>query len=144
MNATQKMNKVNTKLILRGLSAFGQPNLCNWQPEYPGNFAEVISADIGHRRRVGNDTFSIRVATPAGLAGMESREGIIAMRPLLVMDKFDYDYLWSCSNRLSLVVMQRIGRSAWRNCSVSLTGSMTVMSNTRMSYLQHSGVIVSL
>lgn len=86
---------MKTLLILRGLSAWGHPNLRTWQPEYPDNFAEVFSADIGHRRRPGNDTFSIRVATPAGLAGMESREGIIATRPLLVIDQFDYGHLWN-------------------------------------------------
>ncbi len=87
--------KLKTQLILRGLSAWGHPNLRTWQPEYPDNFTEVILVDIGHRSRAGNDTFSIRVATPAGLASLESRDGIIAMRPLLVMDQFNYDYLWS-------------------------------------------------
>jgi len=82
------------QLLLRTLSGWGQPNLRNWSPEDPETIAEWISADIGHRTRQGNDTFSIKVATPAGLKLLEANEGIIAMRPLLVIDRYDFGSLW--------------------------------------------------
>ena len=95
MKNLQEIHKVKTQLILRGLSVWGHPNLRTWVPEYPDNFAEVVSVDIGHRMGVGDDTFSIRVATPSGLAGMETHNGIIATGHLLVVDQFDYDHLWN-------------------------------------------------
>ncbi len=116
MKDTQGINTTKTQLILRGLSVWGHPNLRTWEPEYTDNFAEVISADIGHRRRAGNDTFSIRVATPAGLARLESHEGIIAMRPLLVVDKFDYDDVWNWFES----IIARCDADDWDTCVVQL------------------------
>lgn len=50
--------------------------------------------DIGERAKESADTFTLRVATPAGLAKLESRDGIVATRPLLVMARWDHDDLW--------------------------------------------------
>ena len=86
---------MKTRLILRGLSVWGHANLRTWEPEQLDTVAEVITAEIGHRQRTGNDSFSVRVATPAGLAGMQAHDGVIATRPLLVIDRFDFAHLWA-------------------------------------------------
>lgn len=57
MKNLQEIHKVKTQLILRGLSVWGHPNLRNWEPECPDNFAEVVSVDIGHRKGVGMTLF---------------------------------------------------------------------------------------
>jgi hypothetical protein len=63
------------KLVIRSVSVWGHPNIRTWQPDDPGAIAEVVSLDIGERSKDGADTFTIRVATPAGLAALEAREG---------------------------------------------------------------------
>jgi len=98
--------------MLKGLSAWGQPNLRIWQPEDPECFAEVISAEIGHRSQQGGDMFSLRVATPSALAAMEAKNGIIATRPLLVVDRYDFDVLWQWFDDL---LAREDGRN-WREC----------------------------
>ena len=67
-----------TQLILHGLSTFDVPHLRGWQPDDPDRFAEVIWIDIGHRSTRGSDQFTLRVATPAGLAGLQAHRGVVA------------------------------------------------------------------
>jgi hypothetical protein len=82
------------KPIIKAVGVWGHPNIRTWQPDDPAVFAEVVSLDIGPKSSKAADSFSIRVATPAGLANLDSKDGIIAVRPLLVMDRYDYDNLW--------------------------------------------------
>ncbi len=83
------------KLIIKSVFTWEHPNLRTWEPLDPENIAETISIDIGSDKTKGADTFSIRIATPKGLSNLESRDGIIAVRPLIVIDRYDYNYLWS-------------------------------------------------
>jgi hypothetical protein len=85
---------VKGKLVIRSVSVWGHPNIRTWKPDDPDKFAEVVSVDIGERSKDGADTFTIRVATPAGLATLEARDGILATRPLLIMQRYDFADLW--------------------------------------------------
>lgn len=82
-----------TRLVIRAISAWGVPNIRTWEPPDPKQFAEVITLNIGFRANSGSDIFSIRVATPAGLGAMSSKNGVIATRPLLIVDEYDYENL---------------------------------------------------
>jgi Immunity protein 8 len=77
------------KLVIRSISVWGHPDIRTWQPDDPGKIAEIVFLDIGERTKVSADTFSIRVATPAGLSTLQARKGILAIRPLLVMQRYD-------------------------------------------------------
>ncbi|MBP6997846.1 MAG: hypothetical protein KBB39_17055 [Phycicoccus sp.] len=101
-----------TQLILHGLSTFDVPHLRGWQPDDPDRFAEVIWIDIGHRSTRGSDQFTLRVATPAGLAGLQAHRGVVATRPLLVMDRYDYGDLW----RWLEDVVTTCDGPDWREC----------------------------
>ncbi|GHG77828.1 Imm8 family immunity protein [Comamonas sp. JC664] len=87
------------KLAIRSVGVWGHPNIRKWTPENPEVMAEVVFVDIGPRaggkgEAKKADTFTIRVATPAGLDALESRNGILAIRPLLVMRRYDFNNLF--------------------------------------------------
>jgi hypothetical protein len=82
------------RLIIRSVSIWGHPNIRTWEPIDPTCFAETVNVDIGSESKKGADRFSIRLATPAGLSKLDSHNGIIAVRPLLIVDSYDYDTLW--------------------------------------------------
>jgi hypothetical protein len=82
------------KPIIRSVGVWGHPNIRTWSPDNPECFAEVVSLDIGPKPGKGADSFNIRVASPAGLATLDAKDGIVAGRPLLVMQRYDYDSLW--------------------------------------------------
>lgn len=82
------------KLVIRSAGVWGHPNLRTWAPDDPDVFAELVMLDIGPRKGKGADSFTLRVATPAGLDRLEARDGIVATRPLLVMRRYDFDDLW--------------------------------------------------
>jgi hypothetical protein len=87
---------MKTHLIVHSVYTGDCPNLRIWVPDDPANIAEFIAVNIGHRsKKSGSDTFSIRVATPLGLMGLEACKGIIAARPLLVMEEYSYNDLWA-------------------------------------------------
>jgi hypothetical protein len=86
---------MTSRLVIRFVGVQGNQNLRGWTPESPTDFAELVTLAIGFGARPGTDDFSIRVATPAGLAGLPARDGIIATRPLLVVDRYDFGELWS-------------------------------------------------
>lgn len=81
-------------LVIRSVSVWGHPNIRTWQPDDPEKIAETVTVEIGERSKDSADQFTIRVATPAGLAMLEARDGIVAMRPVLVMARYDFQDLW--------------------------------------------------
>jgi len=82
------------KLVIRSAGVWAHPNLRTWEPEDPASVAETVLIDIGERDKKSADSFTLRVATPAGLDRLDARDGIIATRPLLVMRRYDFDDLW--------------------------------------------------
>jgi hypothetical protein len=69
-------------------------NLRIWQPEDEEVFVMFISIGIGRKGKKGSDDFSIRIATPKGLMNLESDDGIIATRSLLIMERYNFQSLW--------------------------------------------------
>jgi hypothetical protein len=52
-----------------------------------------VTLDIGPKSKKGSDSFSIRVATPAGLSTLNDNHGILAIRPLVIMERYNYNDL---------------------------------------------------
>lgn len=88
------MKKRKMKPIIKSVGVWGNPNIRTWRPDNPDVFAELVLLSIGPKPGKGADTFTLRVANPAGLATLNVKDGIIASRPLLVMDRYDFDNLW--------------------------------------------------
>lgn len=87
------------KLVIRSAAVWGCPNLRQWQPDDPNTIAELVFIDIGPKGKQGADTFTLRVATVAGLAKLDAKDGIVATRPLLVMNRYDFADLWAWLER---------------------------------------------
>jgi hypothetical protein len=83
------------KLVIKGIETGLQHNLRTWQPEDPEVFAQIVAVEIGTKPGKGADTFTIRIATPAGLSRLDDKDGILAERPLLVIRRYDYEVIWS-------------------------------------------------
>jgi hypothetical protein len=82
------------RLIIRSVFTWDHANIRTWEPIDPTCVAETVNVDIGPESKKGADRFSIRLATPAGLSKLVSHNGIIAVRPLLIVDSYNYDNLW--------------------------------------------------
>jgi len=83
------------KLVIRSLGVWGHPNLRTWEPEDPEAVTEVIYFDVGTDTAKSADTFNLRIATPKGLEQLDSSDGIVAIRPLLVIKRYDFDVVWN-------------------------------------------------
>lgn len=79
------------RLIIKSISTWDHANIRTWEPIDPKCVAETIYVDIGPESKEGADRFSIKLATPVGLSKLASRDGIIAVRPLLIVDGYSYD-----------------------------------------------------
>jgi hypothetical protein len=84
------------KLSIDHISTADAPDAPQWTPSDPlrvYTFVRVVVTERG--RRAGSD-FAVRVATPAGLAQLESAEGVLsAGRPLLLLPTHDFAALSS-------------------------------------------------
>ncbi len=54
-----------------------------------------MTLEIAPKGKKAAEEFSIKVATPAGLSTLDARDGILAVRPLLVMERYDFGQLWA-------------------------------------------------
>jgi hypothetical protein len=90
---------VKRKLVIRSVSVWGHPNIRTWEPDNPGEIAEIVTLDIGDKTTPGTNSFAIRVATPAGLSKLPAEHGILATRPLLIMQSYNYGDLWDWLER---------------------------------------------
>ncbi|WAM25153.1 Imm8 family immunity protein [Myxococcus sp. NMCA1] len=79
------------------------PNIRDWVPDDPDAVVAFMFIEIGPRTRgkgaldqvKKSDTFTIMVATPAGLNTLEPKDGILlSSRKLVVMHRYDLDDLW--------------------------------------------------
>lgn len=77
------------KPIIHSVRSYDHPKIRTWEPDDPGNIALMLLLDIGPKGQKRADMFTLRLATPRGLLGLPARNGIVATRPLLVMDRFD-------------------------------------------------------
>lgn len=104
------------KLVIRSASVRGNLNLRAYKPENIGDFAEMLTFEIGPKNAPGTDAFSIRVASPAGLDGLSAHDGILATRPLLVMRRYDFDDLWAWVER----TVKQCEAENWPGCIENL------------------------
>lgn len=82
------------QLVVHSLSIDGHRNIRTWEPADPLKVAEGVTLEIGPRGKKNVDIFWIEVATPRGLEELEAKDGIIAHRPLVVLERYDYHLLW--------------------------------------------------
>ncbi|MCL2717040.1 MAG: immunity 8 family protein [Alphaproteobacteria bacterium] len=65
-----------------------------WVPEDDFVVAKFFLLEIGPKRgERTRDEFFIRVATPRGLLALDADNGILAAHPLVVIEKFDFNFL---------------------------------------------------
>jgi hypothetical protein len=82
------------KLVIHSIYAGDGENLRMWLPKDERVVCEFISVSIGEKGKKTRDGFSIRIATPDGLRQLPSKNGILASRPLLVMERYSFEHLW--------------------------------------------------
>jgi hypothetical protein len=104
------------KLVIHSVACWGHPNIRTWEPEDPEDVAEEMTLDIGPKGKQGADSFVIRVATPKGLSRLPAKDGIIATRPLLVMERYDYTGLWAWLEK----TVASCERETWPACADAL------------------------
>lgn len=103
---------MKTQLVLHGLTTGDVPNLRLWSPADPATVSVFVMASIGHRSVKGTDDFTIRVATPAGLSALTAKQGVLAQRPLLVIETFEFDILWRWFQDL----IEKCDGPSWTEC----------------------------
>ena len=104
------------KLAIHNVWTWDCANLRIWEPADPSSLATTINVDIGAKGRPGTDTFQLRIATPQGLMNIESRDGIIAIRPLLVLQRYDFSAVW----RWLQATVEQCEADSWLDCVAKL------------------------
>ncbi|EFB2837593.1 hypothetical protein FHD46_20410 [Escherichia coli] len=82
------------RLVIKFACVADGVNLRVWEPVDRKTIAEFIYLEIGEKGTKKSDEFTIRVATPQGLKNISANEGIIAERPLVIMDEYNFSELW--------------------------------------------------
>lgn len=82
------------KLIIKLACVANGINLRAWKPADNKAIAEFVYLEIGEKGTKSSDGFTIRLATPQGLKNLSSLNGIIAERPLIIMDEYNFQDLW--------------------------------------------------
>jgi len=83
------------------------------EPKIVANDVEIT---IGSKSLKGADIFTIRLVTPAGLETLGSKMGIIATRPLLIMEEYDYENLWNWMEK----TLSSCEGETWLDCVAKL------------------------
>lgn len=90
---------MRSSLVIGAVRAedFGEhhANIRTFEPPNPEDVCITVYLSVGPRGGEVLDWFSMRVATPAGLARVEPTDGIVAAGHLLVMQTFELARLWS-------------------------------------------------
>lgn len=104
------------KLVIHSVWTWECANIRVWAPPDPELIATTINIDIGAKGRRGKDTFQLRLATPKGLAAIEARDGIIAIRPLLVIERYDFHVVWGWLQE----TVAKCEAAGWTDCVANL------------------------
>ena len=104
------------KLVIRSISTWDAPNLRVWFPEDDLCFADTVTLSIGPHPGNKTDSFYLRVATPAGLAKMQPVDGIVAVGPVLILARYDFDILWNWVSH----VVKKSETATWLECVENL------------------------
>jgi Immunity protein 8 len=103
--------------IIHGAGTFEHPNLRTFYPEDPETVTFILQIDIGPRKKGGSDSYTIRVATPQGLALLPVQEdGTIAYGKLLIIARYDYDTIWKWLE----ATVDRCEANSWEGCVENL------------------------
>ncbi|MET0286094.1 MAG: Imm8 family immunity protein [Polyangiales bacterium] len=100
------------KLKIRGVGSASFPSSQSSAPATTDHFSSVVLVDIGTKHKSQSETFTLRVATPSGLAAMEDLNGVIAGSPLLVLRRFDVDVLTAWLER----TVASCAALSWNEC----------------------------
>ncbi|MFT5430971.1 MAG: hypothetical protein ACI9OJ_001650 [Myxococcota bacterium] len=104
------------KLVIHNVWTWDCGNLRIWEPADPSIIATTVNVDIGAKGRSGKDTFQLRIATPEGLMKIESRDGIVAIRPLLVLERYYFNDVW----RWLQATVAKCEADSWLDCVANL------------------------
>ncbi len=102
--------------VLHYMAVSSHGNLRTWMPEQPEVIAERLTLAIWPKGQKESDYFSLRLATPKGLATLGADGGVISGRALLVIDKYSYATVYSW-------LQQTVGRcdgDSWLECVTKL------------------------
>ena len=83
------------RLVVYRVFSGEHPELETWVPENPQIVSFFVGVSVGTDGGRGADDFFVRVATPAGLAALEEKNGILAGRPLVVVSHYSYEVVLS-------------------------------------------------
>jgi len=82
------------KPIIYSIYTNDHVSLRKWAPENDDIVAKSINFDVGGKGKTERSTFSILVATPRGLQTLTPKSGILASHPLVVMDRYNFNFLF--------------------------------------------------
>ena len=104
------------QLVIKGVGVEYYPNIRNWHPEDPKKISTYVMVDIGVKSRKGSDSFIIRLATPDGLKEENAVDGVIANRPLIIMNEYSFDDFWRWLER----TVKSCEADTWLECIAKL------------------------
>jgi hypothetical protein len=82
--------RVRVRPEIRFVTSWDFPDIQTWEPDDPSDVAVELMVDIGPKGKKEADLFTIRMATPKGLSRLRAEDGIVAVMPLVVMDRYDH------------------------------------------------------
>jgi len=121
VHAVESRQGDTVKPGIQSVGIAGSPNFRKWEPDDPDVVVTSAFINIGPRTRgkgaldqvKKSDTFTIMVATPAGLGTLESKDGILlSNRKLVVMRRYDVDDLWRWLER----IVASCEAATWEDC----------------------------
>jgi hypothetical protein len=104
------------KLVIHSVSCWDHPNIRTWEPRDPDDVAEELTVDIGPRGKNTADSFILKIATPKGLCRLPAHAGIVATRPLVVLERYDFQVLWHWLEE----TVASCERDTWEACVAEL------------------------
>jgi len=91
---SSEMAPVKIRPVIHSIGGPDGSSLRKWTPDDADVVAVFIALSIGQKGKKGTSEFYIRVATPRGLQSLIPEHGIIAVHPLLVIEKYDFDLVF--------------------------------------------------
>ena len=81
--------------ILKNVGTYQHPHLRSFFPDDPSDVVLHLLIEVGCKGKRGTEEFTVLVATPTGLAGVEpSPGGVIRAGKMVLLVSYDFDSLW--------------------------------------------------
>ena len=100
-------------IVLRSASVEALQDVRTFEPEDLTDVRVQVRFQIGPRKGNGSDTFTITVATPAGLTRPGGSDSVVCSRPILVVREYNGALLWEWINDI-------ISKSSADTCDASV------------------------